>query len=214
MTNSGVKFLDRSRDWVRAKMDKLARGLDKQSDGTIKPDHITYIGLFMHIPIGVFIAVGSFYWAAVLLIIFGLFDALDGALARVQKSDSAAGMLLDASTDRIKEIFLYIGAAYYSIMLATPIGAVWAVAACGASLCVSYVKAKGETAVRDTELTPSQVNKLFADGIMRFEVRMTVLVIGLLASQLLAALIIITVLSTYTTFDRLIRIQRKIMPHT
>jgi phosphatidylglycerophosphate synthase len=212
MKHNGVKLLDNSRDYVRAQMDKVARVLDKQSRGSIKPNHITYTGLLMHIPIGLLIAVGSFYWAAVLLIIFGLFDALDGALARVQKRDSAAGMLLDASTDRIKEIFLYVGAAYYSVMLAAPIGAVWAVAACGASLCVSYVKAKGETAVRDTTLSPSQVNRLFADGIMRFEVRMAVLVIGLLLGQLLAALVVITILSTYTTFDRLLRIQRKITP--
>ncbi len=214
MALNSVKLLDTIRDSVRAQMDKIAKWLNATSKGAIKPNHITYIGLLMHIPIALLIAVGSFYFAAVLLVIFGLFDALDGALARVQKSDSAAGMLLDASTDRVKEIFLYIGAAYYAVTLANPIGAVWAVAACGASLSVSYVKAKGETAVSSSNLSPSQINRLFADGVMRFEVRMTVLVIGLLVNQLLPALVIITLLSTYTTFDRLLRIQRKISNST
>lgn len=210
MATTSVKLLDSIRDYVRGKMDKIAAWLNRASKSAIKPDHITYIGLLMHLPIALLIAIGSFYWAAALLVVFGLFDALDGALARVQKSDSASGMLLDASTDRIKEIFLYIGAAYYSVMLANPIGAVWAVAACGASLSVSYVKAKGETAVGGSGLNPSQINRLFADGVMRFEVRMTVLIIGLLLGQLLPALVVITLLSTYTTFDRLLRIQRKL----
>lgn len=214
MALNSVKLLDTTRDSVRAQMDKIAKWLNAASKGAIKPNHITYIGLLMHIPIALLIAVGSFYFAAVLLVVFGLFDALDGALARVQKSDSAAGMLLDASTDRVKEIFLYIGAAHYAVTLANPFGAVWAVAACGASLSVSYVKAKGETAVSGSNLSPSQINRLFADGVMRFEVRMTVLVIGLLVNQLLPALVIIALLSTYTTFDRLLRIQRKISNST
>ena len=207
----GVKLLDSARDGVRSQMDQLAHWLDKTAGGAIKPDYVTYTGLLMHIPVALLIATGSFYWAATLLVIFGLFDALDGALARVQGSASAAGMLLDASTDRVKEIFLYIGAAYFLVMFDQPIGAVWAVAACGASLSVSYVKAKGETAVNDSKLSASAKNRLFADGLMRFEIRMAFLVIGLLANQLLPAIILIALLSSYTAFDRMIRIQRKLL---
>jgi hypothetical protein len=118
-------------------------------------------------------------------------------------------MLLDASTDRMKEVLLYIGVAYVLINSGAELAAVWAVAACGASICVSYIKAKGEAAIATLQTVSAQeVNTLFKDGLLRFEVRMFVLIVGLLANQLIIALIIITTLSTYTAFDRLLRIQR------
>ena len=203
--------LDYLRDMVRGWMNNIARRLDTWSNGKLHPDVITYIGFLMHVPVALLIAVGSFTWAATLLVIFGLFDALDGALARVQKRDSASGMLLDASTDRFKEVFLYIGAAYVLVQTGEPIGAVWAVAACGASICISYVKAKGETAVASSSsVSSAEVNSLFKDGFLRFEVRMFLLVIGLLSGQLLPMLAIITILATITAFDRLFTIQKKV----
>lgn len=213
MTNNITQFLDTARDAVRAQMSIIAKWINKTSGGKVHPDTITYIGLLMHAPIAFLIAIQSFYWAAGLLVIFGLFDALDGALARIKKQDSSAGMLLDASTDRVKEVFLYIGAAYALIATGSETAAIWAVAACGASICVSYVKAKGETAVKNTTLTSSEINKLFADGFMRFEIRMTFLIIGLLTGYLEVALIVITLLATYTTFDRLTRIRKKLLEH-
>lgn len=190
-------------------MNHVAEALDKLSGGSLKPNTITYIGFLMHIPVAMLIATNQFVLGAITLIIFGLFDALDGALARIQKTDSAGGMLLDASTDRMKEVLLYVGVAYVLINNGAELAAVWAVAACGASICVSYVKAKGEAAISTLQtISAKEVNNLFKDGLLRFEVRMFFLIVGLLTNQLVIALIIITTLSTYTAFDRLLRIQR------
>jgi hypothetical protein len=87
---------------------------------------------------------------------------------------------------------------------------IWAVIACGASLSVSYVKAKGETAVAKSKLTASEVNRLLQDGLLRFEVRMFVLVIGLLSGRLILAVMVIAVMSTITALERLIKISRKL----
>lgn len=205
-----MSALDAGRDGVRAVMRRIARGLNTVSGGKITPNSVTLLGFAMHAPIAYLIAIESNYWAAGLLVIFGLFDALDGELARLQKRASNAGMVLDASTDRMKEVLLYTGVAYALASSANPKHAVWAVAACGASLCVSYVKAKGETAVQGSKLTPNQINRLFADGLMRFEVRMLALVIGLLTNQLAPAVAIIAITSALTAFSRLIRITRKL----
>lgn len=205
-----MKLLDLCRDMVRAVMRSVARALNRLSGGRISPNFVTLFGLFMHLPIAVLIAKGYFGYGAMLLVIFGLFDALDGELARLQKRASAAGMLLDASTDRMKEVLLYTGAAYALACSGRAHAVAWAVAACGASICVSYIKAKGETAVRDSSLSPNEINRLFQDGLGRFEVRMFLLVVGLLINQLLAVLIIITLLSTFTAFERLIKISRKL----
>lgn len=195
---------------VRGLMYKLAKVLNKISGGKLSPNAITWFGLIMHVPIAILISGGKNELAALLLVIFGLFDALDGALAKVQNKASNAGMLLDASTDRMKEVMLYTGAAYAISVSDQPSMAAWAVVACGASLCVSYIKAKGETAVKDAHLTPNEINRLFSDGILRFQVRMLLLVIGLASNRLVLAVIVIAVCSALTAFGRLIKISRKL----
>ena len=202
--------VEQIRTGVKAVMHQVAKGLNHLSGGRISANAITLVGFFMHFPIAYYIATGEFYLAAGLLVVFGLFDSLDGALARLQHKASNAGMLLDASTDRMKEVILYTGAAYGLVQTGQANWSVWAVVACGASLCVSYVKAKGETAVAGGSLSANEVNRLFQDGFGRFEVRMFLLIIGLLADQLATVLVVIALLSTYTAFERLIKISRKL----
>ncbi len=201
-------FLDACRTIVRGWMNLFASFLNTISGGRLSPNAVTVVALLMHLPIAYLIATNHFWWAAGLLLVFGLFDALDGALARLQKRAGNAGMLLDATTDRMKEVLLYCGVAYSLVGSANPKLAVWAVAACGASLSVSYVKAKGETAVSDSNLTPNEINRLFQDGLLRFEIRMTILIIGLVVNQLAPAVIIIAIFSAYTAIDRLLKITK------
>jgi CDP-diacylglycerol---glycerol-3-phosphate 3-phosphatidyltransferase len=195
---------------VRSAVRKLATVLNQLTGGKLDPNLITITGLLAHIPIAWLIATRHPIWAGGLLIIFGLFDTLDGELARVQKRTSAAGMLLDASTDRMKEVLLYSGAAYFFVVLGYPFYAVWAVAACGSSIIVSYVKAKGEVAVTGSGLSPTEINYLFQGGLARFEVRMFLLIVGLFTSLLPEMLIVITVVSTMTAIGRLVFISRKL----
>jgi CDP-diacylglycerol---glycerol-3-phosphate 3-phosphatidyltransferase len=189
-------------------MRRLAQGLNHMSGGKLSPNTVTVTGLLAHLPIAYLITQNHFYWAAGLLIVFGLFDTLDGELARLQNKATSAGMVLDASTDRFKEVFLYTGIAYWLIGTPHPREAVWAVVACGASLCVSYVKSKGETAVQDQKLTPNEINRLFQDGLLRFEVRMALLIVGLVTHQLAIVVAGIAILASFTAIERLVRIQR------
>ncbi len=200
------------RNQARAGARVVARMLDRLTRGRLTPAMVTWFGFAMHVPIAVLIATDHRWWAAGLLVFFGLFDILDGGLATVQGTTSTRGMLLDASTDRMKEVLLYSGVAYSLALSAHPLSAVWATAACGASICVSYVKAKGEAAVAagKAKIPHAVLNKMFADGLMTFEVRIALLVAGLLFNQLLPAVIAIAALSSYTAFWRLLRISRQI----
>jgi phosphatidylglycerophosphate synthase len=197
---------------IRACMRRVAVLLNRLSGGRITPNGVTIFGTLMHIPIAFLIAADVHIWAAVLLVIFGLFDTLDGELARLQNRTSVKGMLLDASTDRMKEVLLYIGAAYLFAGSAHPTTAAWAVAACGASLCVSYVKAKGEAAVASSEqaIPHAVLNRMFADGLLTFEMRMVVLLVGLLSGYLVVAVAVIAILAAYTALQRLVRISSKL----
>jgi len=204
------QLIDIIRNAIKGLMSVLAVTLNKVTGGKLSADVITLIGLFSHIPIAWLIAEQKNYLAAALLVFFGLFDSVDGALARAQKKTSSRGMLLDASTDRIKEVILYVGASSALVSSGYAGWAGWAVAACGASLVVSYVKAKGETAISDKKLSPSDINRIFADGIMRYEIRMFVLIVGLLTNTLRFALVFIAITSAITAVGRFYKINQKL----
>lgn len=205
-------LIDPVRKVTRAALRHVARWLDQLSHGRVTPNAITVFGLLMHVPIAIMIARGRFVLAGVLLIIFGLFDTLDGELARVQKRVSDIGGLFDAATDRFKEVMLYAGAAYFLAASNNPKTAVWAVVACGAALSVSYIKSKGETmvATRGKQLPYTTLNKMFADGVLPFEMRMFVMVLGLFTGQLLIAVAGIAILASLTAVQRLVVIMSKL----
>ncbi len=195
---------------VRKLTRRAAQWLDNLSHSRITPDMVTITALVAHVPIAVLIGTGYYTIAAVLLVIFGLFDSIDGELARLQKKASSGGMLLDASTDRMKEVLLFCGIAYAFVQMGQPYWAVWAVAACGGSILVSYVKAKGETALTGQHMSANEINRVFQDGLMRYEIRMAVLVACLLLKRLDVAVVIIAVLGWLTAFQRLVLIKRKL----
>ena len=130
------------KQYIRSYVHLVAIFLNRHFKNKVTPNQITYIGLIMHLPIGFLIALQDNALAAVLLAFFGLFDTLDGELARLQKKDSPSGMLLDASTDRFKEVIIYTGIAYQLLKLyPTQPAVIYALIALGASMSVSYVKA-------------------------------------------------------------------------
>jgi phosphatidylglycerophosphate synthase len=184
--------------------------LNDVTKGKLRPDDVTMAGFLLHFLVAYLIAVQDFIPAAILLVIFGLFDTLDGELARLQKRDSVHGMLLDATTDRLKEVLLYTGAAV-TLINTNHTAAAWCVLACGVSLSISYVKAKGEAALASqAHMTHHKLNHIFQDGIMAFEVRMAVLAAGLLFNQLLPAVMLITLAGLFTLVKRFRLITREL----
>jgi phosphatidylglycerophosphate synthase len=202
-------FLEVIRNMVRGFMKHVAVILNTISGGKLNPNVVTLFGFAMHIPIAILIAQGYFLYAAGLLVFFGLFDALDGQLARLQNRSSKFGMLLDSVTDRMKEAILYIGISYFFVWSGRPYMAIWAVAACGAGLIVSYINAWGEVVTKDIK-KEAETNKAFRGGLMSFDMRMFTLVLGLAINQLAIAIVVITILAWFTALDRLIRISRRL----
>lgn len=204
------RLLDMVRDAVRAPMKTLANILNEISGGKITPNMITLTGLAAHFGIAWLIIGEHYIWAGIFLVIFGLFDALDGQLARLQNKSSNAGMVLDAVTDRMKEVILYSALTYTLINSNDPNMAVWAVIALGASMLVSYTKAKGETALTGSKLTANEKNRVFQDGFLRYEVRMFILVLGLFSGFIAESVMLIAILATYTALSRLMQVIQKV----
>jgi CDP-diacylglycerol--glycerol-3-phosphate 3-phosphatidyltransferase len=196
---------------VRIIMTRVARFLNKATDGAIKPAHITLLSLLGHIPAAWALWTGRPLFAAIYIAVFGLMDSLDGALAREQKSASKMGMFFDAVTDRLKETLLYSALAVFvanDSSYAKDVG-VWAVPAVAAtSLLVSYVKAKGEMAVSTNAHDRQLLNRAFSQGIARYEIRMTLLIIGLISGLLAPLLNLIIALNLITASLRFMEVAR------
>lgn len=190
---------------------RIAKGLNALTKGRLDPNAVTLFGLAMHVPIAWLIAVDYWIAAAVLLFVFGLFDKLDGELARLQNRVSAGGMLLDSVTDRVKEVVLYIGIAYSFVLTGESAFFVAAVAAAlGCSLLTSYLNAMGDAVMAKYKASKHATNKAFRSGIFAFEVRMAVLFIGLVTGQLTIAVAVIAVGAAYTAFGRLAMVYGKL----
>jgi phosphatidylglycerophosphate synthase len=200
-------MVDAVKQVIRKIMRVLARMLNGLSAGHITPNGITVFGLAMHLPITWLVAEQHFYWAAGSLLVFGLFDTLDGELARLQKRASPAGALLDSVTDRYKEVLLYSGAGWAIIaQTGRPYLAVWAVAACGCALLTSYTNAAGDVALSKLDAPKHETNKVFRGGLFPFEIRMFVLFVGLLSGRLTLAIIVIAIGAGITALSRLFRV--------
>lgn len=202
-------LLDKVRDTVRAGMRVVARFLNWISGGKLSPNIITIVGLLAHLPIAYLIADGQLVLSAVLLVIFGLFDTLDGELARLQKSENPGGMFLDSVTDRMKEIFLYGGVVFYLVSSDQAFFAVWAILALGGSMLTSYINAWGDVVMTQVHGNTHKVNKTFRGGLLRFEIRMFLLVIALLFNQLALFVVVIGVLSMLTAVQRINNVMKK-----
>lgn len=205
-------FLDQPRKLIRKQISKVARALDKLTGGRITPDQITWVGVTAHLPIAVLIGYGKLELAGLLLIFFGLFDVLDGELARYKKVASPRGMVLDASTDRVKEVMIYSGIAYYLTETAYASWAFLPLIACGTSLTVSYIKAKGEVAyvINNKSTDHHKINRMFSEFLVPFEARIGIIILGLLTGEVLIATFVVAVLGTISIFERIHFINKRI----
>lgn len=193
-------------DGIRIFMARLARVLNKATRGTLRPAHITTLSFLGHIPAAWALWTGRPVLAAVLIIVFGLMDSLDGALAREQNGASRQGMLFDAVTDRMKEILLYTALVVYTTEHVPDVQAWVVVAVAGTSVLVSYVKAKGEMALASSSTDAQELNRTFDAGIARYEVRMALLVAGLLLGFLAPLLRFIIALNLITAALRFVQV--------
>lgn len=203
-------LIEAIRTVIRRIMRSIAKALNTISGGKLSPNAVTLFGLLMHLPIAWLISEGYFGYAAGLLVIFSLFDAIDGELARLQKKSSATGMFVDSVADRMKEILIYCG--LVSVLVtsgASKTTLIVLAAALGVSVLTSYLNAWGEVVLANfTRSQDHQVNKTFRSGLLGFDIRMFLLVIGLASNKLAAIVWIILVLGSLTVFQRFLNITK------
>lgn len=121
----------------------------------LTPNAVTTIGFILNFIVAViFIAGGeavnrndlSYIGCAGALTLFaGLFDMLDGQVARLGKMGSAFGALYDSVLDRYSEMILFFGICYYLVAHHYFLSSLFAFVALIGSMMVSYTRARAES---------------------------------------------------------------------
>lgn len=161
----------------------------------VSPNILTFTGFLATLALACILASGHERVAGLLMIPVGLFDALDGALARAKNEVTPFGAFFDSTLDRFSEIALYLGLLY--LYRGSTLETVLIYLTITGSLMVSYTRARAEGLGMECRIG------LFT----RFE-RLAVLVVGLLLEQTLIALIILAIFSNLTALQRMWHVRR------
>jgi CDP-diacylglycerol--glycerol-3-phosphate 3-phosphatidyltransferase len=136
-----ASFREASKDALLFVLHPLVRGL---SIMRVRPDTLTVIGWTLALFSAVLFGLGYARIAGVIMLLGGLFDALDGAVARESNRMSAFGAFLDSTLDRLSESAVFVGLIFYFASASRPYEALLAGIAMTFSLLTSYARARAE----------------------------------------------------------------------
>jgi phosphatidylglycerophosphate synthase len=115
---------------------------------------VTTIGLVLNIGVAIIFISGAeegrrgdlryVGWAGALILFAGLFDMLDGQVARLGNMSSPFGALYDSVLDRYSELILFLGICYYLVAHHYFLSSLFAFIGLIGSMMVSYTRARAE----------------------------------------------------------------------
>jgi len=120
----------------------------------LTPNAVTTIGFVLNVGVAVIFIIGAeegnrgdltyIGWAGGLILFAGLFDMLDGQVARLGNMKSTFGALYDSVLDRYSELIMFLGICYYLVAHHYFLSSIFAFIALIGSMMVSYVRARAE----------------------------------------------------------------------
>ena len=159
----------------------------------IHPNVLTFIGLLINAGAAWLLAVGQFRWAGAVILGAGLFDMVDGRVARATNRVTRFGGFFDSVLDRYSDLGLLVGLLvwYGSINRSTYV-VLTAVAMMG-SVMVSYTRARAETEIPTCKV-----------GFAERPERVVLMIIGALFLRMPQVLWVVAVLTNLTVVHRMI----------
>jgi CDP-diacylglycerol--glycerol-3-phosphate 3-phosphatidyltransferase len=120
----------------------------------LTPNAVTTIGFLLNVGVAIIFILGAeegnrgdlsyVGWAGGLILFAGLFDMLDGQVARLGNMKSTFGALYDSVIDRYSELIMFLGICYYLVGHHYFLSSIFAFIALIGSMMVSYVRARAE----------------------------------------------------------------------
>ena len=159
----------------------------------IHPNVLTFIGLLINIGAAALLAAGQFRWAGVVIIGAGLFDMVDGRVARETNRVTRFGGFFDSVLDRYSDLFLLMGLLVWYGSINLPFYVVLTAVVMTGSVMVSYTRARAENSIPTCKV-----------GFMERPERVVLLIIGALFDRFPEVLWVIAVLANLTVVQRMV----------
>ena len=179
-----ARFGDRLDGWLEAALPFLFRR-------PVNPNLLTVIGTLISVGAGVAFAFGRFGWGAILILIGGIFDLIDGVIARHHNIATPFGAFLDSTLDRLADMAILLGVMLHYAARGDAGTVLLGGIALIASVLTSYAKARAE------QFLPS-----FSGGFLERGERLAILGIGAVSGYMVVALWILAVAGSGTVVYR------------
>ena len=171
-------------------VDKIVRAL---ALSRINPNFLTFLGLVINIVAAWQFARGRFLAAGLVVIGAGIFDLVDGPVARRTNRVTRFGGFLDSVVDRYSDLALYMGLLVYYASISRFFYIVLTAIVMTGSVLVSYTRARAENSIPSCKV-----------GFLERPERIVLIIIGALFNRMAPVLWVIAVLSNVTVVHRMI----------
>src|SRR6202161_2834548 len=158
----------------------------------IRPNVLTFLGWVINIVAAVLLAAGQFRSAGLVIIGAGLFDMVDGRVARETNQVTRFGGFFDSVLDRYSDLALLVGLLVWYGSINRFGYVVLTAVVMTASVMVSYVRARAENTIPTCKV-----------GFMERPERVVLLIIGALFDHMAPVLWVIAVLGNITVIHRM-----------
>ena len=173
-----------------AVIDRIVRWL---ALSRIHPNVLTFLGLVINIIAAYLFAAGSFRAAGLVVIGAGLFDMVDGRVARETNRVTRFGGFFDSVIDRYSDLALFMGLLVYYAWIGRFFYIVLTAIVMTGSVMVSYTRARAECTIPKCKV-----------GFLERPERVVLIIIGALFDRMAPVLWVIAVYSNVTVIARMI----------
>ena len=174
----------------RAILNLMVRGISLLG---VNPNLLTFVGFLITLLAAWFLAQGRFFDAGIVIIFSGIFDMLDGRVARVTKTVTRFGAFFDSVLDRYSDMALFLGLLIHYARIQQTTYLVLAGIVMMGAVMTSYTRARAESLI-----------PLCKVGFMERPERLVLLIIGALFNKMAPVLWVMAVMSNLTVIHRIV----------
>jgi len=159
----------------------------------VHPNVLTFIGLLINIWAAFLFAAGKFRWAGVVLIGAGLFDMVDGRVARETNRVTRFGGFFDSVLDRYSDLAVLVGLLVFYASINRFFYVVLTAIVMTGTVLVSYTRARAENTISKCKI-----------GFLERPERIVLIILGALFNRMPQVLWVTAVLSNITVIQRIV----------
>ncbi len=174
----------------RAILNLMVRGISLLG---VNPNLLTFVGFLITLLAAYYLAEGRFFDAGIVIIFSGVFDMLDGRLARITNKVTKFGAFFDSVLDRYSDMALFLGLLIHYARIEEMTYLVLAGVVMMGAVMTSYTRARAESLI-----------PLCKVGFMERPERLVLIIIGALFNKMAPVLWVMAVMSNLTVVHRIV----------